>query len=68
MKCKTLIRMTRHIYIYHLNNYSGNTIVLAKSAYQTVDTIFPGGCSVDVATRYCYYIANGEILEFGMAN
>ena len=55
-------------YIYHLNNYSGNTIVLAKSAYQTVDTIFPGGCSVDVATRDCYYIANGEILEFGMAN
>lgn len=53
------------IYTYHLNNYTGNTIVLAKSTYQTVDTIFPDGCTIDLATRDSYYIANGETVVLG---
>lgn len=55
-------------YMLHLNNYSGNTITLKKTQYQTVDTLFPGGYTVNVATRDCYYISNGETVTIDLVN
>lgn len=53
---------------YYLNNYSGNTINLKKSETQTVDSKFPGGYTINVASRDCYYIYNGEKVVIDMAN
>lgn len=52
---------------YYLNHYTGNTIKLKQSQSQTVDSKFPGGYTVNVASRNCYYIENGEkvVLDFG---
>lgn len=45
---------------YYLNHYTGDTIMLKQSEFQTVDSRFPGGYTVNVASRNCYYIVNGE--------
>lgn len=46
--------------MYYLNHYTGDTIMLKQSEFQTVDSRFPGGYNVNTASRNCYYIANGE--------
>lgn len=48
--------------IYFLNSYSGNTIMLKKCAYQTVDMVYPGGYNMPLASRDCYYIYNGDMV------
>ena len=40
------------------NNYSGNTIVLKKCAYYTLDMM--GEYDINQVTNDCYYILNGE--------
>lgn len=47
--------------VYFLNTFTGNTIAIVPSTYETLDTIFPGGYDASMwADSRVYYIANGD--------
>lgn len=47
--------------VYFLNTFTGNTIAIVPSTYETLDTIFPGGYDASMwADSRVYFIANGD--------